>query len=167
MKMSEKRKLKLFVDLDTCSTKCSECVTECSYFYHPNNNGMYPLRELLTYILVCRKCEEPHCVNSCPQNALEMQPNRVLKRHYARCIGCKSCSLACPYGVIYPELVPYINSKCDLCADRDCKEPPVCIVSCPHGAISLKDVEPKEEEFTYAVGESIIVRSKHWKREKA
>mgnify|MGYP001046307368 CR=1 FL=1 len=33
---------KLFIDLDICnSDKCEECVVECSYFYHPVNNGMF------------------------------------------------------------------------------------------------------------------------------
>lgn len=159
---------KLFVDLDKCSTVCKECVVECGYFYHPDNNGMYPLRELLTFILTCRKCEEPHCVNSCPQNALEMQEDGILKRYYMRCIGCKSCSHACPYGVIYPELVPYLNARCDLCVEiREAEQEPPCIASCPYGAISLKDVQPKEEENLYAVGDSIVVYSKHWQRDKA
>jgi Fe-S-cluster-containing dehydrogenase component len=124
---------------------------------------MYPLRELLTYILVCRKCEEPHCVNSCPQNALEKQEDNILKRYNMRCIGCKSCSHACPYGVIYPELVPYLSAKCDLCADRcDQKDEPKCACTCPYGAISLKDIEPEDEEYLYKVGDSVIVHSKHW-----
>ena len=159
---------KLFVDLDICSTACPECVVDCSYFYHPENNGIYPLRELLTYSLICRKCEEAHCVNSCPQNALEKQEDNILKRYYMRCIGCKSCSHACPYGAIYPELIPYLNSKCDLCLDRRSqKDEPVCISTCPYGALSLKDIESDEEKHIYAVGDNVVVHSTHWIREKA
>ena len=159
---------KLFVDLDICSTTCPKCVVDCSYFYHPENNGIYSLRELLTYSLICRKCEEPHCVNSCPQNALEKQEDGTLKRYYMRCIGCKSCSHACPYGTIYPELVPYLNSKCDLCLDRRSqKGQPVCISTCPYNALSLKDIEPDEEKHIYAVGDNVVVHSTHWIREKA
>ena len=159
---------KLFVDLDICSGKCKECVVSCSYLYHPENNGIYPLRELLTYMLICRKCEEPHCVESCPQNALEKQEGNLLKRYQMRCIGCKTCSHACPYGTIYPELVPYINSKCDLCLDRrDENDQPICVSTCPYGALALKDVDPDEEKHIYAIDDNIVVHSTHWIREKA
>ncbi|MDD5005844.1 MAG: 4Fe-4S dicluster domain-containing protein [Candidatus Omnitrophica bacterium] len=159
---------KLFVDLDICSTACQKCVVDCSYFYHPENNGMYSLRELITYVLICRKCEEPHCVNSCPQNALEKQQDKILRRYYMRCIGCKSCVHACPYGTIYPELVPYITSKCDLCLDRrKQKDQPICVPTCPYGALSLNDTEPNEEKHIYSVTDNIVAHSTHWIREKA
>lgn len=161
-------KKNFFVDLDICSTRCTKCVVGCSYYYHPENNGIYPLRELLTYMLICRKCEEAHCVNSCPQNAIEKKEDNILKRYYMRCIGCKSCVHACPYGTIYPELVPYINSKCDLCLDRrNQKDQPVCINTCPYGALSVKDTETDEEKHIYAVADNIVVHSTHWIREKA
>lgn len=163
-----KKQSKLFVDLDICSTICPKCVVDCSYLYHIGNNGIYELRELLTYILICRKCEEAHCVNSCPQNALEKQSDNILKRYYMRCIGCKSCSHACPYGAIYPELVAYITAKCDLCLDRrDEKGQPICIPTCPYGALSLKDIDPDEEKHIYAVADNIVAHSTHWLREKA
>ncbi|MFC1753183.1 4Fe-4S dicluster domain-containing protein [Thermoproteota archaeon] len=159
---------KLFLDLDICSDKCKECVVECSYYHHPQNNGMYSLREILTYNLVCRKCEEPHCVNSCPQNALEKQEDNALRRFSMRCIGCNTCAHACPYGSIYPELVPYIHKKCDLCLDRRGESgEPVCIKTCPYGALELKDVAADEEKHIYTVGENIVVRSTHWLRQKA
>ena len=65
---------RLFIDLDICSSgECQDCNLKCSYYYHENNNGIYSVAELATFILVCRKCEEPHCVNACPEDALEQQ----------------------------------------------------------------------------------------------
>jgi len=159
--------VKLYIDLDKCSGQCPECVVECSYFYHDKNNGIFPLRELLTYALICRRCEEAHCVNSCPQNALEKQADNILKRYLMRCIGCKSCSHGCPYGVILPELVPYLNGRCDLCLDRGDGREPVCIPTCPYKAIELKEIQPNEQENLYQVGENLIVHSTHWIRAKA
>jgi Fe-S-cluster-containing dehydrogenase component len=163
--------LRLFVDLDICATgECEECVIQCSYFYHPENNGIISVVELATYSLVCRLCEEPHCVHSCPVEALEQQTNKdkLLIRHNMRCISCKSCSHACPYGTIYPENVPYIIHNCDFCLDRrDIKKEPLCITSCPHGALSLKKPDSELPENTYLVGENLIIHSTHWEREKA
>lgn len=161
-------KTRFLIDLDICSQICPECVVACSYFYHPSNNGIYSLREYLTYLLICRRCEKPHCVQACPQNALERQADGILKRYYMRCIGCQSCAHACPYGTIYPELVPYINHKCDLCLDRrDQQGEPACIGTCPYGALSVSDAEPNEAKHMYAIDEHLIVHSTHWSREKA
>lgn len=161
----------LFIDLDVCATgECKECVIQCSYFYHPENNGIISVAELATYYLVCRKCEEPHCVNSCPVDALEQQKDKdnLLIRHNMRCIGCKSCSHACPYGTIYPENVPLIVHNCDFCLGRrDKKDEPLCVTSCPYGALSLKSREGELPEKTYLVGENLMVHSTHWEREKA
>ena len=163
-------KIRLFIDLDICSKKCKECVIKCSYFYHPFNNGIRSIIELATYALVCRRCEEPHCVNACPVEALEQQKdkNNLLIRHNMRCISCKSCSHACPYGTIYPENVPYLINVCDYCLDRrENKDEPLCIKTCPYGALSLRKVDKELPENTYLIGDNLIVHSTHWIREKA
>ncbi|MCM8798208.1 MAG: 4Fe-4S ferredoxin, partial [Candidatus Omnitrophica bacterium] len=70
--------MRLFIDLEVCS-KCPECVVKCSYFYHPQNNGITNLREFATFVLVCRHCEDAPCVNSCYHQALEKQADGILK----------------------------------------------------------------------------------------
>lgn len=162
---------RFFIDLDVCATgECKKCVTRCSYFYHPANNGVISVAELATYALVCRRCEAPHCVPSCPVEALEQQKekNKLLIRHNMRCISCKSCSHACPYGTIYPELVPLFIHNCDFCLDRRSeKNEPLCITTCPYGALSLKDADEPLDESSFLVGDHIIVHSTHWSLEKA
>jgi Fe-S-cluster-containing dehydrogenase component len=164
-------KTRLFIDLDICGTgECKECVVKCSYFYHPGNNGIISVAELATYYLVCRKCEEPHCVNACPVEALEQQEDKdkILIRHNMRCISCRSCSHACPYGTIYPENVPYLVHNCDFCLDRrEIKDEPLCIKTCPYDALKLMDSNTKVPENTFLVGENLIIHSTHWEREKA
>ena len=171
LRTEEGDRTRLYIDLDICgSGECRECVIQCSYFYHPQNNGIISVAELATYYLVCRKCEEPHCVNACPVEALEQQEEkeRILIRHNMRCISCRSCSHACPYGTIYPETVPYIAHNCDFCLDRRAeKEEPLCITTCPYGALSLKSGDVELDENTFLVGDNIIVHSTHWDKEKA
>ena len=163
---------KLFIDLDICASgQCKECTAKCSYLYHrqfPGNNGIFSIAELATYALVCRRCEQAHCVNACPVDALEQQEDqdRLLVRHNMRCISCKSCSHACPYGTIYPELVPLLAHSCDLCLDRrDKSEEPLCIKSCPYGALSLRKDTQELGENTFLIGDNLIVHSTHWQRD--
>lgn len=157
---------KLFIDLDICnSDQCDECVVDCSYFYHPVNNGMISLIELATYVLVCRKCEEPHCINACPKDALEKleEPDGMLVRHTVRCVSCRSCSHACPYGTIYPELTPHLTNICDYCEGRD---EFTCVPTCPYGALSVVD-DTFEGENVFKVGSRIVAHSIHWDKDKA
>ena len=164
---------RLYIDLDICSTSCEKCTVECSYYYHqqkPTNNGIVSVKELATYAVVCRRCEEPHCVNACPKEALSQQKekNKLLVRHYMRCVSCKTCSHACPYGTIYPEHVPYLIHNCDFCLDRrDKPDEPLCIKTCPYGALSLKPADEELGPDTFLVGDNIIVHCKHWEWEKA
>ncbi len=167
---SDKR---LFVDLDVCASgECKECVIKCSYLHHRQigNNGIMSVVELATYALVCRRCEEPHCVNSCPFEALEQQKEKdlLLARHNLRCVSCGSCSHACPYGTIYPENVPLLAHNCDFCLDRrDEKDEPLCVTTCPYGALSVKSGDIELDENTFLVGDNLVVHSTHWDREKA
>jgi len=163
--------IRLFVDLDVCASgKCKKCEIQCSYFHHPENNGILSVSELVTYYLVCRRCEEAHCVNACPVEALEQQENKdkLLVRHNMRCVSCKSCSHACPYGTIYPELVPLLINNCDFCLDRrNEKDEPLCVKTCSYGALSLKKGDVELDKNTFLVGDNIIVHSTHWQWEKA
>jgi Fe-S-cluster-containing dehydrogenase component len=109
-------------------------------------------------------------VAACPVEALEQQKekNRLLMRHNMRCVGCRSCSHACPYGTIYPEAVPYLIHICDFCLDRrEAGGEPLCIGSCPHGALALRRADAELPEGTFLVGDNLIVHSTHWNREKA
>lgn len=159
--------VRLFIDLDLCEAGvCESCEVQCSYFYHPSNNGVVSVAELATYALVCRRCEEPQCIAACPFEALEHDRNNLLVRHNMRCVSCRSCSHACPYGTIYPENVPLLVHNCDFCADRR-EEQPLCVRSCPHGALAMKRADEELPADTFLVGDDLIVHSTHWMRERA
>ena len=155
---------RLFIDLEICY-KCKECVAECSYFYHPENNGVVSLLELVSKVEVCRRCEAAPCVEACVFDALEKQPDGSLKRYSMLCTGCQTCSLACPFGVIYPEIVPYITSQCDYCVGRCNGNEPECVKTCPHNAIKYIEVEESKENDIYLVGEHLAVHSIPWRKE--
>jgi Fe-S-cluster-containing dehydrogenase component len=162
---------RLFIDLDVCSSSaCDACDVRCSYYYHPGNNGVFSIAELATYFLVCRRCEHPHCVSACPYDALEQQldKGKLLVRHPMRCVECRSCSHACPYGTIYPELVPLLVHNCDFCLDRrDRSGEPLCVATCKRGALAIRSGKEELGENTFLVGDHLIVHSTHWDRSKA
>ena len=158
---------RLFIDLDVCD-RCAErddCPAKCSYPYHPDNDGVTSLRELAAYAVICRRCESGNCVNACPKEALEKDDKGVLRRHNMRCISCKSCSLACPFGTIYPEVIPYGLSRCDYCLGRIAPaEEPLCVRTCPAGAIKWAEIEPNEAEQLRQASDHLVVKCDVWKR---
>ncbi len=157
-------KKRLFIDLDVCR-ECAECTACCDYFYHPRNRGATSLREYAAFSLFCRHCEDAPCVKSCYHDALERQPDGHLKRYMMLCTSCKSCTLACPFGTIFPDFIPYLDSKCDFCEGRE-EKLPACAASCPEKAIEYREVEEDPGQNIYLIGEKLAVRSVRWSREE-
>lgn len=155
---------RLFIDLTKCDG-CEKCQVQCGAFYRGTaaDHGMLALREFVTFALVCRRCEEPCCVGACRFSALERQADGLLKRYNMRCVSCKCCSHACPFGTIYPETVPFYVTNCDFCVTSNGENPP-CAVSCEHKAIEYREVEESPKESTYLLGEHLAVRAPKWDR---
>jgi formate dehydrogenase iron-sulfur subunit len=68
----------------------------------------------------CLHCLEPACASACPTTALRSQPDGPVTYDANKCIGCRYCVWACPWGVPTAEwdsLAPKIQ-KCTHCADR-------------------------------------------------
>ena len=158
---------KLFIDVEKLmgpETDIDEI--KCSYFYHRENQGAYSLLEVVEFAVYCRKCKIAFCVEACPRDALELTEQNIVKRYNMRCIGCKSCTLACPFGTIFPNIMNYIADKCDVCLDKRKLDPdyvPLCVRSSPAGAIELKAIEkedPENDIFFY--GDHIAIKSHHW-----
>lgn len=85
--------------------------------------------------VACHHCNNAPCVTACPVNALTFQPDSV-HLDEQKCIGCKRCAIACPFGVI--EMNNVVALKCDLCLQRD-SGAQACIDVCPTQALRLMD----------------------------
>ena len=93
--------------------------------------------------LQCRQCRKAPCLDACLAGALIRDPesNMVVIRE-GRCIGCWTCTVFCPYGVIYPWPEQKIALKCDRCTYM---EFPVCVDVCPTKALELVDLDQYED----------------------
>lgn len=155
---------RLFIDLEKLYN-CDGASAECSYYYRDKNAGITRLREIAQFLYICRRCENAPCINSCPKEALEKDKDGLVKRNTMRCVSCKSCSLACPFGIIPPETVPYITSQCDICMDRSDKEEPVCVKTCSvKDAVKFIEVEESEKDDIYLIGKHVAVHARPWKK---
>ena len=157
---------KLFLDYEKY-TKIRNFKTECDFFYHQNNEGVASLIELTAFSLICRQCEDAPCVVSCPKEALEKQEDGTVKRYNMRCIACRSCVLACPFGTLYPEVINYFAHKCDYCLKNLKDEIPLCVkTSSDKEILQYKDIEEDKRKHNFAIGDCFIVHSAPWKKEE-
>ncbi len=154
---------KLVIDLDVCRDS-DNYELEGSYSPHNANQGIIRLRELATYELVCRRCEERSCVLACPVEALEANEDGILSRYNLRCMGCKSCLHACPFGTLLNDVIAFTVSGCDMCPQLQADEAPVCVTSCSNAAVSFEEIPDSLPKDMYLIGDRFAVRSKHWKR---
>ena len=93
--------------------------------------------------LSCNHCEAPVCAQSCPTGALHRRPDGVVLVDAERCMGCRYCEWACPYGAPRFDDERGVMTKCTLCADRlDGGLAPACVAACPRRA---RDCGPHDE----------------------
>ena len=108
----------------------------------------------------CRHCDEPLCAAACPFQVIVRNPETgVVRKSDFHCVGCRSCALACPFGVIPLALVRHMSQKCTLCEDRP--EGPRCVSTCPTGALQFIEQPDKAEKRT---GARYTSRNAHWRR---
>ena len=89
--------------------------------------------------LQCRQCMDAPCLDACLTGALARDPKTdMVIINEERCIGCWTCTVFCPYGVIYPWPERKIALKCDRC---NYMEHPVCVDVCPTNALELVELD--------------------------
>ena len=155
---------RLVIDLATCQ-QCDECIVDCRTTSRalPADHGLRGLRERATYLLVCRRCEEPSCIAACAFDALERQADGVLERHNLRCVSCMMCAHACPFGTIVPDMLPFYDTSCDACLDPAGAEAPPCVASCRRGGLEYREVGA-DEDAVHIIDEQLAARARKWEK---
>jgi len=111
---------------------------------------------------MCMHCQDPACASACLVGALKKTAMGPVTYDGAKCIGCRYCLVACPFGVPryqWSKLVPYVT-KCDMCATSQANgQPPACVEACPTQAsvVGNRD-EILEEAERRILGDSKYVR---------
>ena len=150
----------MVIDLDKCFA-CQSCTAACRMENNtppagpdqagrdrailwnevlPFVEGEYPRVKVLLVPRPCQQCDNPPCTNVCPVRATYKNAEGLVMVDYARCIGCRMCTVACPYQVRYfnwyapewpaalrahlnpdPEVAPRprgVVEKCTFCIQR-------------------------------------------------
>jgi anaerobic dimethyl sulfoxide reductase subunit B (iron-sulfur subunit) len=145
-----------YLDLDRC-TGCFACAVACmdqndleagaepvawrQVFQVETGSG--PDARLRYVSLACMHCEDAPCLMACPSGAISRETGtRTVAVNAELCIGCHSCSIACPFGV--PRFgKDGAMQKCDLCSVRlENDMEPACVRVCPTKA--LRQGDPNE-----------------------
>ncbi len=96
--------------------------------------------------VVCYQCDEAWCQRACPAAAIEKDERLGrLVVNEDRCVGCRICNAACPFGVISYSPQTGKAYKCDHC-DGD----PTCVRFCPTGALQYQERDPTLRDRRFA-----------------
>ncbi|GEA16170.1 MULTISPECIES: 4Fe-4S dicluster domain-containing protein [Neomoorella] len=154
------KQLGFLVDTEKC-IGCFSCEMACKNEYQtevkPRWRRVYQQREAsLPYpernfmSLACNHCADPACLKVCPVGAYSKREDGIVLQDHARCIGCRLCTMACPYGAPQYNEKDRRVEKCQLCYQKvDRNEEPACVAACPVGALQLiKDLNSFPEPGT-------------------
>jgi electron transport protein HydN len=115
--------------------------------------------ETLSMPVQCHHCEDAPCLRSCLAGALVRREGSVLINR-SRCIGCKNCAIACPFGaisIVAQAMLPAGDSpvfKCDLCADTG-RDSPACVATCPAEALRVVNTDEEISQKRLRAAESM------------
>lgn len=170
------RQLGMLVIPSRCEEGCTDCIDAChlnhNVPHHENENHEikwiwetemqhafpeYLENELLKermhgvpFLVLCNHCSNPACVRVCPTQATFKREDGAVLMDYHRCIGCRFCVAACPYGArsfnfvdpkkglekvhnrSFPTRTKGVVEKCNFCTERNIYdgELPYCVEAC-------------------------------------
>ncbi len=177
-------------DLTKCAPDCADCMVACHAMHNVPNFGnskdeikwiwkesfaavfpaeahAYSGEKLQKFRppVFCNHCENPPCVRVCPTRATFRRSDGIVMMDYHRCIGCRLCMAACPYGarsMNYRDPRPFIShmnpdfptrakgvvEKCNFCEERLARGiPPACVEACRQKALTFGDADDPRSEI--------------------
>jgi len=157
----------IFVRMDRCMG-CHSCEMACAVA-HSSGKSLYPAlsekpaprRRLYvesvapnrSVPVLCRNCEDAPCLHACIAGAIRRSEAGVVTTDADRCIGCWTCVMVCPYGVIGRHQQERKAYRCDRCPDRDV---PACVNACPTRALVLQTVSGYSQQVRRAAARELV-----------
>lgn len=196
-------RLAMVVDLRKCKEGCTKCIDACNKTHNipdfgeskdeikwiwkePYENAFvdqenFYLSDALknkSVPVFCNNCNNPPCVEVCPTQATSQREDGIVMMDWHRCIGCRYCMAACPYGSRsfnwrdprpfikeinpdFPTRTKGVVEKCEFCEERITKGlPPACVEVCPEKAMVFGNLYDPESEVRKLLKENFSVRRK-------
>ncbi|CAN2042704.1 Hdr-like menaquinol oxidoreductase iron-sulfur subunit 1 [Candidatus Magnetomoraceae bacterium gMMP-15] len=131
----------------------------------------------LPFLVLCNHCENAPCVRVCPTKATFQREDGIVLMDFHRCIGCRFCMAACPYGSRsfnfrdprpfidetnpdFPTRMKGVVEKCNFCAERlAVGKMPAC-VEASDGALIFGDLDDPESEVREKLRSNYTIRRK-------
>jgi Fe-S-cluster-containing dehydrogenase component len=139
----------------------------------------------MPFFVLCNHCDNPPCVRVCPTKATFKLPDGITMQDEHRCIGCRFCMAACPYGARsfnwrdprgknpngepfiknvnreYPTRTKGVVEKCTFCTERlSVGKQPACVEAAPKGGLLFGDMEDQNSEVRKIVTNQYTIRRK-------
>jgi len=193
------------IDLPKCAQKegCTKCIEACHVAHNvpesgtpahriewiwkstfdsafPSERNEYQAARVknLAVPLFCNHCDNPPCVRVCPTQATWKREDGIVMMDWHRCIGCRYCMAACPYGSRsfnwvdprpfiarqnpgFPTRTKGVVEKCNFCNERLAKgEMPACVMACPQSAMIFGDLSAANSQVRQALESRYAIRRK-------
>jgi Fe-S-cluster-containing dehydrogenase component len=193
----------MVIDTRKCKEKCTDCINACHGVHNvpdlgnpkdevkwiwnepfekafPGQEHGYPEEKIKGkgFVVFCNHCNNPPCVRVCPTKATWKREDGIVMMDYHRCIGCRFCMAACPYGSRsfnwrdprpflkeinkeFPTRMRGVVEKCNFCAERVAKGLiPACVEACKEKAIAFGDLEDPDSKVRESLRSHHSIRRK-------
>lgn len=193
----------MIVDTTKCRDNCTDCIDACHAAHNvpdfgapkdevkwiwleeyehafPGRRHEYMEEGLMRrpFAVLCNHCENPPCVRVCPVKATFKRKDGIVMMDYHRCIGCRCCMAACPYGSRsfnwrdprpriaeinseFPTRTKGVVEKCNFCAERLAKGlAPACVEACKDKALIFGDPGDPDSEPREVLRSNYTIRRK-------
>ncbi len=202
---AQKVRLAMVIDLRKCVSDqgCTKCIDACNQAHNIPNFGNskdaikwiwkeryedafidqenFYIKEEFKGKLVpvfCNNCDNPPCVEVCPTQATFKRDDGIVMMDWHRCIGCRYCMAACPYGSRsfnwrdprpfisninedYPTRSAGVVEKCTWCDERVSQGLlPICVEACPEKALVFGNLNDPASEVRRLLKDNFSIRRK-------
>lgn len=129
------------------------------------------------FMVLCNHCENPPCCKACPTQATFQRPDGIVAMDMHRCIGCRFCMAACPFGARsfnfrdprqfinevnpeFPTRTRGVVEKCNFCVERLAKGlQPLCVEK-SNGGLIFGDLDDPNSEVRKIISTQYTIRRK-------